>query len=580
MASSRSTPRTCSWVRASLSLSVLSSASSISLRSSSLRSDSLLSFSLRFSIIFSFIAEWFRSISRRSFNSNTWFCSFSKNDLSSSKTSPCFNISFSSSFIRTSFSDFSAADWSAVFRISCSACTRISSSFVLLSWRLSSISFITRSCKSKFLSFSSASSFSSLWIVPSVSRISTCTVVILFSFSLTSSSSCWIWSWSLCFAISSCWRLITKWSIFTSLFATAAFSSSLSTSHGPRFTFSSSKLSLISLMTTENSMFFLNTSSSFDCNSSILWASSENIVSKSSSKCDNCLLNSCSGMSRTSLVGLSGLPLAESPSSSGPSSPLNSWYLFLISPSSRFMSSTRLSYSADFPNRSSIFFSCFFVLSVWVRNSARMLLLVSSTALMLALSSLMKELWEASRSLILLTETSEEPMRWDSWEPGDMQCKCRLILSTFPLMSLTVFWYSSTLRFRSFVASFFSFDWPFSDDSSSSMVKARSLSFSTCISRSLISFWPSSTFFAISSECSSCCLALSFIACSCAESSSFLARSLLLAWFNVLMRLSRSFTCLCSALSLPRRSSKISSTLESSLRRFSCFWRLYSSFLA
>ena len=55
--SSRSTPWTCSFVRASLILSVLSSASSISLRNSSPRSISFLSFLVRSSIVFSFIAE-------------------------------------------------------------------------------------------------------------------------------------------------------------------------------------------------------------------------------------------------------------------------------------------------------------------------------------------------------------------------------------------------------------------------------------------------------------------------------------------------------------------------------------------
>ena len=209
-----------------------------------------------------------------------------------------------------------------------------------------------------------------------------------------------------------------------------------------------------------------------------------------------------------------------------------------------------------------------------------MFLLVSSTVLTLALSSLMKELCEASRSLILFTETSGKPMRCVSCEPGDMQCKCRLILSTFPLMSLTVFWYSSTLRLRSLLASFFSEGFPFSDDSIVSMVEARTFSLSNCTSKSLISFCPSSTFFAICSECCSCFMAFSFIAWSCAASSSFLARSLLLVSFKLEMSLSRSLICLCSALNLPRRSSTISPNLAISSWMYFCFFSLYCSFFA
>ena len=194
--------------------------------------------------------------------------------------------------------------------------------------------------------------------------MSTCNAATIFSFSLCSSSSRFILSSSLPFVISSCCKLLTKCSILTSLFATVAFKSSRSTSQGPRFTLSSSRLFLISYKIDENSIFFFTTSSNLSCNSSILRASSENIVSKSSSKFDNCLLNSCSGMLRTNFVGLSGLPSAVSSHSSGPSSPLNSWYLFLISPSSCFISSTRLSYSVDLLNKSAIFLSCLLFLSV------------------------------------------------------------------------------------------------------------------------------------------------------------------------------------------------------------------------
>ena len=562
--SSRSTPWTCSFVRASLILSVLSSASSISLRNSSPRSISFLSFLVRSSIVFSFIAEWLRSISRRSLNSNTWFCSFSRFDFNSSRKSLCFAISFSRLLILLSFSDFSAADTSAVFFTSLSAWILISSRFFLLSLRLSSISLITRSCKSEFRSFSSATSASSRLMVPSASWMSACNLINDISFSFSSSSRQCIFSCSLSFAVSAFSSVASKWSILTSLFVKAAFNSSRSTSQGTRFTLSSSRLSLISQRMDENSMFFLNTSSNLSWSSSILLASSEKIVSKSSSKWDNCLLSSCSGMLRIIFVGLSGLPSAVSLSSAGASSPLNSWYLFLISPSSFFISSTKLSYSVDLLNKSSIFLSCLLFWFDCVLNSERIFLLVSSTAPTLALSSLMKELCEASLSLILFMETSGCPKRCESCEPGDMQCKCRLILSTFPLMSFTVFWYSSTLRFRSFVTSFLSVDRPFSDAKTASMVEARSRSLSTCTSKSLISFCPSSTFFAISSECWSCCIALFFIAWSWALSSSFLAKSLLLVSFNLEIRLSRSWTCFFSDLSRSRRSSTKFSNLSTS----------------